>query len=78
MEKESSTKGEGLGKEMEKYMTVKEVAEHLRISNQSVYNKLNGGVLEYSRVGGRLLIPYSAVKRLITKGTVKATSRQET
>lgn len=49
----------------EKQYTVKEVAEHFRVSRQSVYDWINDGKLKAIRVGDRIRIPQSALDEFI-------------
>ena len=41
-------------------MTVKEVADELRVSRVTIYEKLKAGVLTHIRIGGRIAIPRAA------------------
>lgn len=49
----------------EKQFTVKEVAEHFRVSRQSVYDWINDGRLKAIKIGERIRIPQSALDEFI-------------
>lgn len=49
----------------EKQYTVKEIAEHFRVSRQAVYDWITSGKLGALRVGERVRIPESALRAFI-------------
>lgn len=49
----------------EKQYTVKEIAEHFRVSRQAVYDWISEGKLGAIRVGERVRIPESALRAFI-------------
>lgn len=49
----------------ERQFTVKEVAEHFRVSRQSIYDWINDGRLKAIKVGERIRIPQSALDSFI-------------
>lgn len=49
----------------EKLYTVKEVADHFRVSRQAIYDWINRGALGALRLGDRIRIPESALKAFI-------------
>lgn len=49
----------------EKLHTVKEVADHFRVSRQAVYDWINAGRLRALRIGERVRIPESAVREFV-------------
>ena len=49
----------------EKQYTVKEIAEHFRVSRQAVYDWINRGALGALRLGDRIRIPESALRAFI-------------
>ncbi len=49
----------------EKYLTVKEVADHLQVSRQAVYNWINEGRLKAVRVGTHVRITGAALREFI-------------
>ncbi|MCK9374800.1 MAG: helix-turn-helix domain-containing protein [Syntrophobacterales bacterium] len=53
-------------------MTVKEASEYLRMSTQTIYNKINMRGLEYHKVGGKVLIKLSTLEKMVERGTVRA------
>jgi len=58
------------GAKMSKLMTVKETAERLRVTPQTVFNYLKAGILQAVRIGGagktgRTLIAESELERFI-------------
>lgn len=53
------------GRELEQFLTVREVAERLNISTSMVYSECYGGRLPYSRFGRSLRIRESALQRYI-------------
>jgi excisionase family DNA binding protein len=50
------------------YVTVAEAAELLRVCTKTVRNRIGGGELEAYRHGRRILIPLTAIERLIRRG----------
>ncbi len=62
-------KGEKLAEQL---YSVKEAAEYLRISAQSLYNKISQGRIDYSKVGGRVIFKRSTLEKLVEQGVVKA------
>jgi excisionase family DNA binding protein len=49
----------------QKYLTVKEVAEELRVSRQAVYDWINAGQLRAVRAGDRVRIPREALDEFV-------------
>lgn len=49
----------------EKMYTVKEIADHFRVSRQAVYDWINRGDLRALRLGDRIRIPQSALNAFI-------------
>jgi excisionase family DNA binding protein len=49
----------------EKQYTVKEIAEHFRVSRQAIYDWINKGDLGAIRLGDRIRIPESALREFI-------------
>lgn len=49
----------------ERQFTVKEVAEHFRVSRQSVYDWINDGRLKAIKIGERIRIPQSSLDEFI-------------
>lgn len=45
----------------EKQYTVKEIAEHFRVSRQAIYDWINKGDLRAVRLGDRIRVPESAL-----------------
>lgn len=69
--------GTGKGvKTEDRLLSVKESAEYLRMSAQTIYNKINAGRLTYSKVGGKVLIHLSTLEKMVSEGTVKARNNQ--
>lgn len=50
------------------FLTVQEVAAHLRVSKMTVYRLLHGDELPSVRVGRSLRVPSAAVLRFIAQG----------
>lgn len=44
------------------YLTVKEAAVVLRVVDETIYRRIKDGTLESVRIGGRVLIPASALR----------------
>jgi excisionase family DNA binding protein len=56
------------GKKMDKFLTIKEVAEHLRLSTQSVRRLIEDGRLAAHKIGRcSYRIPEDAVQALLTQ-----------
>lgn len=54
------------------YLTVREVADHLRVSNQTVYRWIESGQIEAVRVGPKVYrIRQDALDELIEKSRVE-------
>ena len=49
----------------EEYFTVKEIAEHLKVSRQAVYDWIYEGRLKAVKVGNRTRIPKSGLEAFI-------------
>jgi excisionase family DNA binding protein len=49
----------------EKLFTVKEVAEHFKVSRQAVYDWITDGRLRAVKVGNRTRIPESAINEFV-------------
>ncbi|MFZ5857169.1 MAG: helix-turn-helix domain-containing protein [Chloroflexota bacterium] len=53
----------------EEYVTIKEAADHLRVSLRSIYRWLNQGNLKYFRAGRSTRILLSELDRFISENT---------
>lgn len=53
------------------FYTVAETAEILRITRQTVYRHIKSGRIESRRIGARVLIPASVIKRVKRGGGSK-------
>ena len=53
----------------EEYVTLKEAADHLRVSLRSIYRWLNQGKLKYFRAGRSTRILLSELDRFISENT---------
>lgn len=53
----------------EEFVTIKEAADHLRVSLRSVYRWLDQGKLKYFRVGSSTRILLSELDRFISENT---------
>jgi excisionase family DNA binding protein len=49
----------------EKQYTVKEIADHFRVSRQAVYDWIDEGRLQAIQIGSRIRIPESALKAFV-------------
>jgi len=49
-------------------LTVTETAQVLNISRSSVYNRVADGTIPSRRIGGRVVIPAEAIRRLLQPG----------
>lgn len=45
------------------YATVQEAAEFLRCSESRMYELVHGNVLSHAKHGGRIVVPWAAIKR---------------
>ena len=66
----------GKGKDREKVdllFSVREAAEYLCVSAQSVYRMINNRGVEFVKIGQRCLIKQSILEKMVHDGTVKAT-----
>jgi excisionase family DNA binding protein len=59
------TTNKSFGLMSEQYYTVKEVAEHFKVSRQSVYDWISEGRLRAVKVGNRTRIPESALDEFV-------------
>jgi excisionase family DNA binding protein len=63
--------GKSLEIDVTDYVTVAEAALQLRCCTKTVRNRIKEGKLEAYRHGGRILIPRSAIERLIKSGRIR-------
>lgn len=56
---------QGSGIMSEKVFTVKEVAEHFKVSRQAVYDWITEGRLRAVKIGNRTRIPESAIEAFV-------------
>lgn len=52
---------------MEKFMTIKELAEAIKISTRSIYNLVYKGRIPHYKIGGSLRFSEKEIKRRIKK-----------
>lgn len=70
---EGVVKGEGKGREkVELLFSVREAADYLCISVQSIYRMINNRGISFVKIGHRCLIKQSTLEKMVKEGTVKA------